>query len=263
MEHNKTIKIYNNLQMEDLENEFWVDMIGFDGFYEVSNLGRIKSLSREYETSRGIRRFKERIRKQTLNKDGRLSCNISCNNIKTSLNIQAIIFLSFNPNAEYNVKSNCVMHIDKNKSNNKLSNLKIEKISNSHKINFKKGLTNHLIEIGKERTKKYNTLIDRICTNCNKKKKINKFERGRRKCYKCHGLSSYNRTLKNQGKKRVNNTKIYITDTFTKEVFVSTNKNNCVISKQLINRYANTKKPVIPYRNSKHINPLLVEIRQE
>ena len=29
---------YENLQLEDLENEIWVDAFEFDGIYEVSNL---------------------------------------------------------------------------------------------------------------------------------------------------------------------------------------------------------------------------------
>ncbi len=30
-------KIYTNLQLEDLPNEVWVDVYGYDGIYEVSN----------------------------------------------------------------------------------------------------------------------------------------------------------------------------------------------------------------------------------
>jgi hypothetical protein len=255
-------KIYNNLQLYNLTNEIWVDMFGFDGVYEVSNLGRIKSIARTVLKSNGVEMFvKERIRKQSLMKDGRLSCNASTNGINTTLNLQAIIYLSFNSKAEYDVTKQCVMHIDKLKSNNKLSNLKIESISKSHKVNFEKGLTDHLTERGKKRTENYDSIKFRVCSICNNKKPIENFERGRRKCMRCKDLESYNTKLNKIGKKRVRNKKIYITDTVTKEVFIHTNKHNCIISNKLINRYANTKDFVIPYRNSKHKNPLLIEIR--
>ena len=37
---------WKDKQIEDLPNEKWKDVIGYDGFYEISNLGRIKSLPR-------------------------------------------------------------------------------------------------------------------------------------------------------------------------------------------------------------------------
>lgn len=55
-------KIYNNLQLEDLPNEVWVDVYGYDGIYEVSNLGRVKSLERYVSNGRGGKMsVKERI----------------------------------------------------------------------------------------------------------------------------------------------------------------------------------------------------------
>ena len=36
-----------NYQIEDLEGEEWRDVVGYDGIYLVSNLGRIKSYQRE------------------------------------------------------------------------------------------------------------------------------------------------------------------------------------------------------------------------
>ena len=53
-----------NLQIEDLENEEWIDAIGFDGIYQVSNLGRVKTLgrwvrngSKKCEEKKEIQRF--------------------------------------------------------------------------------------------------------------------------------------------------------------------------------------------------------------
>lgn len=259
-------KIYTNLQLEDLPNEVWVDVYGYDGIYEVSNLGRVKSLERYVSNGRGGEMFvKERILKQSFigKEKKRVSVSLCVNNIAVKKEVNTVVFYSFNPELLSNKQNKEVCHLNKNGLDNRLINLSLLKISKSKKIAWKLGINDNCYKEYERRKEVTNKLKNKVCSTCNKKKSIENFERGRSKCKKCHGLNSYNRKLKKAGKKRVNNTKIYITDTITKEVFVSTNKNDCVISRQLINRYANTKKPVIPYRNSKHINPLLVEIRQE
>lgn len=38
------MEIYKNRQIEDLPNEKWRDVVGYEGLYQVSNLGRVKSL---------------------------------------------------------------------------------------------------------------------------------------------------------------------------------------------------------------------------
>jgi hypothetical protein len=53
--------------------EIWKDVVGFEGFYQVSNLGRVKSLKRPYHTSKfnhDKRMTKEIILKPKINPDG-------------------------------------------------------------------------------------------------------------------------------------------------------------------------------------------------
>ena len=53
-------------RIESLENEVWVDAVGFEGAYMVSNMGRIMSLSRESITPKGIiRHVSQRLMKQS------------------------------------------------------------------------------------------------------------------------------------------------------------------------------------------------------
>ena len=40
------MEIYKNLSIESLPNEEWRDVVGWEGLYQVSNLGRVKSLPR-------------------------------------------------------------------------------------------------------------------------------------------------------------------------------------------------------------------------
>ena len=87
---------------------------------------------------------------------------------------------------------------------------------------------------------------------------------GRNTCVSCRAVQKKERYLKISNKKvsRRNNKDIYITDTITKKVYIYSNKKNCIISHQLVNRYANTNNLVHPYKNSKHKNPLLVELKE-
>ena len=38
------MEVYQNLSLEDLPNEEWRDVVGYEGLYQVSNLGRVKSI---------------------------------------------------------------------------------------------------------------------------------------------------------------------------------------------------------------------------
>lgn len=40
----KEKELYKILDLENLENEEWLPVVGYEGLYEVSNMGRIKSL---------------------------------------------------------------------------------------------------------------------------------------------------------------------------------------------------------------------------
>ena len=44
----KNIIHFENLSLEDIEGEIWKDIPEYDGIYQCSNLGRIKSLRREF-----------------------------------------------------------------------------------------------------------------------------------------------------------------------------------------------------------------------
>lgn len=178
---------FNKLTLEDLPNELWVDAFGFDGIYEVSNLGRIKSLGRYVNVRNGQRWVKERIIKQSLVSDGRLTCRLYDNGGK-SINVASTIFLSFNPKADYNIKTHCVMHVDKIQSNNELTNLRIEKISKSHTVNYEKRLLPHLKENTDKMRAEYLKIKERECRDCNKVKKIAMFRHGSRQCLECRSL---------------------------------------------------------------------------
>jgi len=100
--------------------EIWKSIEGYEGLYQVSNLGSFKSLERKVRSKYAIRTVKEKILKQFLSKYGYLTVGLS-KNCKTkryqSHRLVAIAFIS-NPN-NYPM----VNHKDENRSNPKANNL--------------------------------------------------------------------------------------------------------------------------------------------
>jgi hypothetical protein len=65
--------IYTIIDLADLTGEKWMDLPEWEGYYQVSDLGRIKSLRRtKKHTWGGEQVVKERIKAQKFNKDGYL-----------------------------------------------------------------------------------------------------------------------------------------------------------------------------------------------
>ena len=123
--------------IENLDGEIWKDAVGYEGLYEVSNLGRIKSLIDNHGNSR------EKIIKPIKNTNGYFIVNLSKDKKKHQIKLHRIIALTFieNPN-----DFPYINHKDENKTNNRVENLEWctpkynvnygtcrEKISNSHK----------------------------------------------------------------------------------------------------------------------------------
>ena len=101
--------------------EIWKDVDGFEKLYQVSNFGRIKSLSRIVNTSYGeTRRIKERILKPHKDKDGYLIVTFSINGIHTTHKIHRLVAQAFIPNPD---NKPTVNHINGIKTKNNVENL--------------------------------------------------------------------------------------------------------------------------------------------
>jgi len=100
--------------------EQWEDVQGYEGIYQVSSLGRVKSLSRTVVTNGTCRKINEKILKDNIDKHGYvyyfLYKNGKCQRVKCH-RLVAKTFLD-NPNG-YNL----INHKDENKRNNAISNL--------------------------------------------------------------------------------------------------------------------------------------------
>ncbi len=92
-------------------NEIWMPVVGFEGLYEVSNLGRVKSLKRN-TTSGGIM-------KTNINK-GYEYVHLCKNGKHYNGKVHRLVAEAFLPNPQYKREVN---HKDENKLNNSLANL--------------------------------------------------------------------------------------------------------------------------------------------
>ena len=94
-----------------MENEIWKDVVGYEGLYMVSSLGRVKSI-----------KSVEKIRiPQRRNKNGLyFAIDFYKNAKQKNIQIHRLVAIAFLPNPE---NKKCVNHIDNNPSNNCVSNL--------------------------------------------------------------------------------------------------------------------------------------------
>ncbi len=102
-------------------DEVWKDIKGFEGFYQVSNKGRIRGVERVIEYRYGKKRiWKGKIKKPTVTKKGYLKVGLFKGKQKVTREIQRIVAETFIENP---LKKEQVNHIDGNKKNNSVENL--------------------------------------------------------------------------------------------------------------------------------------------
>ena len=104
--------------------EIWKDIEGFEGLYQVSNLGRTKSLNYNHTK-------KEKILKPSLNEKGYLLVNLYKEGKGRSYLVHRLVAQAFIPNPEDKPQVN---HKDEDKTNNKVENL--EWVTSKENINY-------------------------------------------------------------------------------------------------------------------------------
>ena len=92
--------------------EKWLPVVGYEGLYEVSNLGRVRSLPRN--TTKG------KILAQQITKFGYLKVALVKNNVPKFFQVHRLVAVSFIPNPNNLPQVN---HINENKLDNRVENL--------------------------------------------------------------------------------------------------------------------------------------------
>jgi hypothetical protein len=124
-----------------LNKEVWKDIKGFDGLYQVSNLGRIKSL-----------RYGTNILKPFLTGKGYLTVDLCFKGKRKSVRVHRLVADAFIPNPTNKSQIN---HINGNKKDNSVKNLEWNTQSENINHAFKIGLNERSEEAGKKKKAVY------------------------------------------------------------------------------------------------------------
>lgn len=101
--------------------ELWKDVVGYESYYEVSNLGRVRSKERvlPHNINKGNYVKKSKVLSTQIRKGYVFVC-VCVNGIRKALPVHRVVAKAFLPNPENKAQVN---HIDGDKTNNKLENL--------------------------------------------------------------------------------------------------------------------------------------------
>ena len=101
--------------------EIWKDIIGYEGIYQVSSLGNVKSLERLDSTGRHL---KGKLKKQSFDDKGYYQLSLSKNGVAKTRKVHQLVAESFlnHTKCGYNLVVN---HINLNPQDNCIDNLEI------------------------------------------------------------------------------------------------------------------------------------------
>lgn len=147
--------------------EIWKDIEGYEGLYQVSNYGNIKSLSRVVKNAYGIHRTEEKILKPQMKKKGYFQIQLSKDGKQKHYQVHRLVALAFVPNIN---NYPCINHKDENKSNNHVNNLEWC----THEYNTNYGTRNKRASEKLKENMKYRKLTKQQLENLSKGRKSRK-----------------------------------------------------------------------------------------
>lgn len=104
--------------------ELWKPVVGYEGLYEVSSHGRMRSMDRTVTDKRSARQFRGRIKKQTLNRNGRPNVTLHKNGIPQTFFVSKLVLEAFVGPCPPGLE--CRHFPDPDPTNNNLKNLSWE-----------------------------------------------------------------------------------------------------------------------------------------
>jgi hypothetical protein len=103
-----------------LTEEIWKDIRGFEGYYQISNHGRVRSLDRIIPTKKFNIKRKGEVMSTSLNTKGYPHIRLCKNGKRETFRVHRLVAQTFLPNPN---NDEIVNHKDSNKTNNNLDNL--------------------------------------------------------------------------------------------------------------------------------------------
>ena len=102
-----------------MTEEIWKPVVGYEGSYEVSSYGRVRSLDR-YVKCKSYRLHKGKVLIGSITKYGYVRCNIKVNGVLKGYFVHRLVAEAFIPNPDNLPQIN---HKDEDKTNNNVDNL--------------------------------------------------------------------------------------------------------------------------------------------
>lgn len=114
------------------QQETWEDIIGFEGIYQVSDLGRVRSLDRVIPTlTRGNRHIKGKVLKLGYDKDGYRTISLRNKKINKLAKVHRLVAETFLPKVDGKYQ---IDHINGIRDDNRVENLRW--CTNKENLNF-------------------------------------------------------------------------------------------------------------------------------
>jgi len=120
-----------------MQHEIWKPVIGFEGYYEISNTGKIKSIKREITVSTGKRTINEKILTTRINNWGYIDVRLSKGSVIKTKFIHILTAEAFIPNPLNKFEVN---HKNGIKTDNSIQNLEWVTHSENMKHAYEMGL---------------------------------------------------------------------------------------------------------------------------
>ena len=121
------MEIYKNLSLEDMEGEVWKDIEGYEGLYQISNLGRVKRMYREIVIQGGfvkktsIKPLKCKILRQKIDRYGYPGVVLTKDKKRKDWKVHRLVALTFIDNP---LNKPSVDHKNTVRTDNRVENLR-------------------------------------------------------------------------------------------------------------------------------------------
>lgn len=105
-----------------MEQVIWKDIVGYEGFYQVSSHGQVRSLDRIVPSKGSVRKVKGQLLAQTTDRDGYKHLRLRKYGLEKSFFVHRLVAIAFIRNRKP-ADNNQINHKDEVKNNNHYSNL--------------------------------------------------------------------------------------------------------------------------------------------